>query len=359
MAIVAGIAIFQTVPIYMKGMPPGRTFIHFAIWLVEMPIQLAVLSSAFDLAAKRRIGPIRLLVESLLLSGLVGAVFILAALLVAQRVLGLDVAYSEHVSYPAAGAFGAMLGVLLCGVWALAFVYPYSAEQTRLRDLESDRLRMEAEQLRTAAEIARLRSQLEPHFLLNTLNAIAGLVTQDPREARRLIGTLGDLFRDSLHDEDEMQPLEREVAWLRRYTNILESRHQGALSFAWDIAEDTRTLLLPRLLLQPLIENAVQHGALQKRGGGSVTVRTFMNGGGDAPTLVCVVADDGPGLPEGSMRADAFGLRAVRRRLELKYPTAQLRLESSKQGTRSIVEFPVVREALLPSTTAGTPMGAQ
>ena len=114
-------------------------------------------------------------------------------------------------------AFGLVLGVLHTGIWALAFVFPYVAEDARLRALEADKLRLEAEQLKSAAELARLRSQLEPHFLLNTLNAIAGLVTEDPREARRLLACLGDLLRDSLRDGDELQPLEDEIAWLRRY----------------------------------------------------------------------------------------------------------------------------------------------
>jgi hypothetical protein len=351
MAIVAGIALVQTVLVLVKGLPPGRMFMHLGVWTLAMPVQMAVLSFTFDLAAKRRIGPTRLIVESLLVGGALSGAFTLSLVLVAERFLGLDPGFPEKTSYPIATAFGVVIGFLLCGVWALAFVYPYSAEQSRLRSLEADRLRLEADQLRTAAEVARLRSQLEPHFLLNTLNAIAGLVTQDPRAARRLIGSLGDLFRDSLHDEDELQPLEREISWLRRYTNILESRHGSALSFVWEISEETRGLLLPRLLLQPLVENAVQHGALQRTGGGSVTVRTFMNRGPSSPTLVCVVADDGPGLSEGATRADAFGLHAVRRRLELKYPTAELRLESSRQGTRSIVELPVIRDAVVHSVT--------
>jgi hypothetical protein len=317
---------------------------HLSFWIIETPIQMAVLSSLFDRAGKRGIGPTRLLMESLLVAAGTGGAFSPLLLFVTERLLGLDAGMPPGISYAVVAAYGVVVGILLCGVWALAFVFPYSAEQSRLRDHEADRLRLEAEQLRTAAEITRLRSQLEPHFLLNTLNAIAGLVTQDPREARRLIGTLGDLFRDSLQEGDEMQPLDQEIAWLQRYTNILESRHGNALRFTWDIADDTRTVLLPRLLLQPLVENAVQHGALQRRGGGSVTVRTFLRPEATASKLVCVVADDGPGVL-GSARADAFGLRAVRRRLELKFEGAALRLESSRHGTESIVELPLRRDS--------------
>jgi sensor histidine kinase YesM len=189
-----------------------------------------------------------------------------------------------------------------------------------------------------------LRSQLEPHFLLNTLNAIAGLVTQDPREARRLIGCLGDLLRDALRDPEEMQTLDQEIAWLRRYAEILESRHSGALRFQWEIAGEAGEVLLPRLLLQPLVENAVKHGALCRSGGGQVVVRARVvdSSDGRASRVVCTVEDNGPGMTDAAPRSGAFGLRAVRRRLELRYDDATLRLESSPSGTRSIVELPRV-----------------
>ena len=95
--------------------------------------------------------------------------------------------------------------------------------------------------------------------------------------------------------------------------------------------------MLPRLLLQPLVENAVKHGALRRGdGAGEVVVRASLRGDG---ALVCVVEDNGPGMPDADVRAGAFGLQAVRRRLELELPRASLRFESSSQGTKSIVEI--------------------
>jgi LytS/YehU family sensor histidine kinase len=248
----------------------------------------------------------------------------------------------RNVGYGAGALFGAIMGLMMCGVWALAIVYPHAAEQARQRAHEAEKLRLEAEKLRSAAELARLRSQLEPHFLLNTLNAIAGLVTQDPREARRLIACLGDLLRDSLDDVSEMQTLDEEIAWLKRYAQILESRHAGSLDFEWEVADDARRAMVPRLLLQPLVENAVQHGALRRGKGGHVVIRAAVDGEGDSARLVCVVEDNGPGLGDEAPRSGAFGLRSVRRRLELKYPDAELRLESSEIGTRSVVNLPRV-----------------
>jgi LytS/YehU family sensor histidine kinase len=98
---------------------------------------------------------------------------------------------------------------------------------------------------------------------------------------------------------------------------------------------------LPRLLLQPLVENAVKHGALRRRGGGEVIVRVKK----DERAVVCVIEDNGPGMSDAEIRAGAFGLHAVRRRLELWCKDARLRLESSSNGTRSIVELPIARAA--------------
>jgi signal transduction histidine kinase len=227
---------------------------------------------------------------------------------------------------------GFSMGLTYFALWALAFVLPIAVEDARVRALEADKLR-------TLAELARLRSHLEPHFLLNTLNAIAGLVTEDPRKARQLIGTLGDLLRDSVNPDDEMQTLDAQIEWLRRYAQILETRHAGHLAFHWKVDGGTRRALLPRLLLQPLVENAVKHGALMRAGGGEITVRTELAFG---EKLICTIEDNGPGIPNGGTRPGAFGLLSVRRRLALRYADAgTLRLESSPTGTRSVVELPL------------------
>jgi LytS/YehU family sensor histidine kinase len=224
------------------------------------------------------------------------------------------------------------MGLTSFSVWALAFVFPYALEHARVRKLEADKLR-------TQAELAQLRAHLEPHFLLNTLNAIAGLVTEDPRKSRQLLGTLGDLLRDSATPDGEMQTLDEQIDWLRRYAQILEARHAGQLAFQWQVGWGTRKALLPRLLLQPLVENAVKHGALMRTGGGAVTVRTEV---ADGPKLICTIEDNGPGVGRQAIRAGAFGLLSVRRRLALRYSeAAMLRLESSPSGTRSVVELPL------------------
>jgi LytS/YehU family sensor histidine kinase len=232
--------------------------------------------------------------------------------------------------YGRAALYGILVAQLYFGLWALAFAYPAAVEGERVRALE-------AQQLRSEAELARLRSHLEPHFLLNTLNAIAGFVVEEPGEARRLVACLGDLLRDAAQDKSEMHPLSQQMAWLRRYAEILEARHRGALSFRWTIEPASESFMLPWLLLQPLVENAVKHGALRRGDrAGEVCVSSRVRGDG---ALECIVEDNGPGIGDEDVRVGAFGLQSVRRRLELELSHGgSLRLESSPTGTRSIVE---------------------
>jgi LytS/YehU family sensor histidine kinase len=226
------------------------------------------------------------------------------------------------------GAFDGLVGL---GLWAVAIVIPHTVREANARALEAARLH-------TAAELARLRANLQPHFLFNTLSTIAGLVAEDPHAARELIGALGDLLRDSLEDGDDMQTVDDEVAWLRRYAAILEIRHRGTLTFHWDVAQPARGVRIPRLLLQPLLENAVKHGALRRREGGEVSVRAAVDG----TRLTCIVEDNGPGPVASEPRDGARGIELVERRLEIEYVgAAAFRLEADGSHTRSIVELPV------------------
>lgn len=351
-AVVSAVMILQSVAAGLMGPEPRGLRFRLASAILGTPLVMLALLWTFRRAAHRRLGATRTLVTGLTVAAVVGALLGGAACLLIKQLIGHEL-LSEPRRYAACIGTGAVYGLVMCAIWVLVFVYPFTADRARLRALEADKLRLEADKLKLeadklqgAAELARLRAQLEPHFLLNTLNAIAGLVSQDPRKARRLLACLGDLLRDALRDAGEMQTLGEEIAWLRRYAAILEARHAGALSFRWEIGGEASAALLPRLLLQPLVENAVQHGALRRGGGGQVVVRAAITPTGDAASarLVCTIDDNGPGIGGSSPRSGAFGLRSVRRRLELRCSGARLRLESSSGGTRAIVELPCVRE---------------
>ena len=334
-AVVVVVLLLQALAQYLAGHERIRVLTHLAFLSLEMPAIMWGLSTSFAWAIRTRLSSLRTLAVGVCVAGALGTSFGLAFWFISQYIP----VVREHTAPTALrGALWAFTyAQLYFGLWALGFVYPFAVEDARVRALE-------AEQLRSAAELARLRSHLEPHFLLNTLNAIAGLVTEEPREARRLLACLGDLLRDALHDDDELQSLDDQIAWLQRYAAILQARHLDALRFEWDIAPDVGGVLVPRLLLQPLVENAVKHGALRRRGGGEVIVRVKRVDG----MVQCVIEDNGPGMSDAEIRAGAFGLHAVRRRLELRCKDARLRLESTSQGTRSIVELPRAGVPLVP-----------
>jgi hypothetical protein len=343
--VVLFVVLLQAATQYLSGLESARILCHLAFLAFELPAIMLALSVTHAWSTRRHLGAMRTLGTTLLVAGTVGAGFGLVLTALSQRFPTMMLRPVPNFTFARGALYGFSFGNYHMGLWALAFAFPFAIDEARVKDLE-------AETLRSAAELARLRAHLEPHFLLNTLNAIAGLVTDEPREARRLIACLGDLLRDALHD-DELQTLQAQVAWLEKYTGILEARHAGSLSVAWDIAPDTRSTMLPPLLLQPLVENAVKHGALRRRGGGGkVVVRARWN---DGDRLACVIEDNGPGVPPGEVRSGAFGLRAVSRRLELNYPGSRVWLEPMTDGTRATVEIPrAALERAVPMRKAAT-----
>ncbi len=329
--VMAGIALLQLSTEYLGTHDAGRFLSKAITLLIGLPLLVVWAFAVYRWASRKRFGAL-----GPLFVGAVAAGLFFAGLLWATRAASLSIAPLRPHYGPWSGTdvlrVGFAMGLTSFALWALAFLFPFAVEDARVRALEADKLR-------TQAELAQLRSHLEPHFLLNTLNAIAGLVTEDPGKACRLLGALGDLLRDSMTPDGEMQTLDEQIEWLRRYAQILEVRHAGHLAFHWEVGGGTRRVLLPRLLLQPLVENAVKHGALMRAGGGEIIVRTEL---ADGPKLICTVEDNGPGVPNGATRPGAFGLSSVRRRLALRYSdAATLRLESSAAGTRSVVELPL------------------
>jgi signal transduction histidine kinase len=333
-AVVTGIIMLQASADLVAGREHARIVARLLFLAFELPLLMLALSAAFGWSVRRRLSAPQGLAAGVVISMVIGCAFGLLYGLMAKHVPDLRLNFPSGASLVRSTLFGALNAQLYFGLWGLAFVYPFAVESAGVRALE-------AKNLRSQAELTRLRAHLEPHFLLNTLNAIAGLVTEDPREARRLLACLGDLLRDAVQETGEVQRLDEQIAWLRRYASILEARHRGALRFRWDVAPDCEPALMPRLLLQPLVENAVKHGALMRGDGdGEVVVRAARRGDG---ALVCTIEDNGPGMSDVDVRAGAFGLQAVRRRLELESGRASLRLESSGQGTKSIVEFAAVQ----------------
>ncbi|MEO8601437.1 MAG: histidine kinase [bacterium] len=167
--------------------------------------------------------------------------------------------------------------------------------------------------LAVAAQLAALRAQINPHFLFNSLNSIAQLIATDPVKAEACVERLGDIYRYLLHRAHaDLVPLSEELSVAESYLEIERARFGDALSVEEHIDVEARGMLLPSLILQPLVENAVKHGISPKIGGGRVTIEARI----DAGDLRLAVCDTGVGVrDQQSLFEQGVGLRNVRERL--------------------------------------------
>jgi len=181
-----------------------------------------------------------------------------------------------------------------------------------------DRSRREAA---LEVELARFRlhvlqQQLQPHFLFNALHTISALMTEDVVTARRVLAQLGDLLRTALDRMDEQDiALEQELDFLRGYVDIQTARFGDRLTVEWTIDDEARSILVPNMILQPCLENAIQHGIEPLERGGNVTVAARVSGG----SLHIDIADNGRGAVGQDGQVAGRGLRNVRERLEARY----------------------------------------
>ncbi|MES2297708.1 MAG: histidine kinase [Pseudomonadota bacterium] len=205
--------------------------------------------------------------------------------------------------------------------------------------------RIRAQALRhqaTEAQLRLLQGQIEPHFLFNTLANVQSLMDYDPPRAKQMLEGFTDYLRASLGQlRDADSTLALELQTIETYLSLLQIRMGERLRFSIEASEQARAAVLPTLLLQPLVENAIHHGLEPKVAGGSVYVRASVEAG----RLVLCVEDDGLGLdaPRRTVGAgNGMALANLRARLQSRYgPHAALTLTPLGVGTRAQLELPL------------------
>jgi two-component sensor histidine kinase len=173
------------------------------------------------------------------------------------------------------------------------------------------------------ARLQALRMQIHPHFLFNTLNTISALIHENPEAADRMVVRLSDLLRRTLDRGDVQEvPLREELEFLRSYLEIEQMRFSDRLTVTFDIEPKAQDLLVPHLILQPLVENALRHGILPREEAGRVEISARVLAG---QHLELRVRDNGNGLAPAndSVGREGIGLQNVRSRLAQLYSEAQ------------------------------------
>jgi two-component system, LytTR family, sensor kinase len=215
------------------------------------------------------------------------------------------------------------------------------------RARQRERRALELEAHLAQARLQALRMQLHPHFLFNTLNAISTLVHTNPRAADEMIGSLSDMLRLSLDSATEAEvPLQRELDFLNHYLDIEKTRFGDRLRVQLEIAPEVNTALVPTLILQPLVENAIRHGLEPKLSPG--TMRISAQRAGDKLRLA--IHDSGVGLSSAAGR-EGIGLSNTRARLAALYPGQhQFTIQNAPAGGCTVeLEIPY-HTATLPAT---------
>lgn len=298
-------------------------------WAVMAP-GIVVLVRRFDFAPGTRIRSLLAHLVGLAVGHLLMATVMLATL----RLLGV---------VPATGPLGTLWVEIVTGARISSSILAYATIAVlaravhvlfALRTREIEATRLEAQAVR--ARLDALTARLQPHFLFNSLHTVGVLMEEDPARARAMLAELGDLLREVLRDDPSAEiTLRDELTLLDRYLGIAQIRFADRLRVERHIAPEALDVLVPRFLLQPLVENALRHGLDRRTDAGLLKIDVTRQDG----RLRVSVWNDGAPLP-ATVR-EGFGLSATRERLAQQYgAAASVSLRSLDHGVEAVVELP-------------------
>ncbi|MDE3197451.1 MAG: histidine kinase [Acidobacteriota bacterium] len=231
---------------------------------------------------------------------------------------------------------------------ALALLSTYFCVTLPLKVWNNTRIEAKLEEhqrLLMQARLQALASQINPHFLFNTLNSISTLIRTNPEQARTMLVRLSRILRRRLKNQDHFTPLRDELDFIEDYLSIELVRFGNKLRVEKQIDPGVSDMLVPSMLLQPLVENSIRHGISGKIEGGAITLRARANKG----RLVIEVEDDGVGIPESELSGilnKGIGVSNVKERLKVLYNQDYRMLIDSQagRGTRIEIEVPEMRD---------------
>jgi two-component sensor histidine kinase len=281
----------------------------WALWLLFLPAA-AWLSFRFPIERKRLFRNVAL--------HLLACLLLVAANRAAFRVVPRLSPSPPRFRLGPPGAFGVFLGLRaaldVLVYWSLVGVCQAIRNFRSLQ--ERERRAAELEARLTSAKLQALRMQINPHFLFNTLNSIATLVYVNPRAADEMLGDLSELLRRSLDSMEEQEvPLAQELEFIGAYLSIEQKRFGERLQVEQSVPDELMKALVPALILQPLVENAIRHGIEQQRGPGLISIQAKQ----ENKHLHLTVRDNGRGLPGADLNSSerrGIGLANTQARLQ-------------------------------------------
>ena len=244
--------------------------------------------------------------------------------------------------YRAYFAFGFYIDLIIASLIVVAVHALHYYQNFRASELAKSSLKTQLAQ----AQLRALKMQLHPHFLFNTLHSISSLVLEDPPKANSMIARLGDFLRLTLENSDQhLVSLKEEAEFLRCYLEIEQVRFGDRLTVALELEQEALSVQVPHLILQPVVENAIQHAIAPRatRGHINIEAKRLSN------LLRLEVRDNGPGMASNDvlLRTDGVGLSNVRARLHQIYGSDfRFELKNGRGGGLTVVmEIPLQREA--------------
>ena len=224
--------------------------------------------------------------------------------------------------------------VALYGTTLLLVAIPLKIWNT----LRTEKKLEEQERLLVEARLAALTSQINPHFLFNTLNSVSSLIRTNPNQARLMVVKLSKVLRRLLRKHENFAALRDELSFIEDYLSIEMTRFGDKLRFDTEVADDTLDMLVPSMLLQPLVENSIKHGLSSKVEGGTIRIRTRRNDG----RLHISVEDDGVGIPEAKLATlldRGIGVSNVNERLKVLFGSDYRMWIDSQPGRGTCIQL--------------------